>query len=334
MLDGCYAEFEIPYLLEVKDSIEKNPDWRFTTEVEGYQAELRFKKQNISQEDSRNSEKVVLDLRGKICTTVVQVWFSSSFINTLRNTKDDHDIQIEGMQFCGNQPNSLEKYLLLYSMSHINKFIDRYRVLFERYWIHQLSFEDIIQIDIVAGDSHYQEFFFAGDIEPIDSTDNLKKRLEQALSRQKSTPLFQRIKLDVHDNLRRQEYDRATMNSTRLFEVWGKAAYIALEDIRNDNEEEGRQIAKNTNLISLIENNFDKFLEYDVENADEWLKWKNGAYELRKKTIHGGYRVTESEAESAFDQSSLLLVTLAEGVKDDLGDLPLYPHIEYTDTKN
>lgn len=159
----------------------------------------------------------------------------------------------------------------------------------------------------------------------------MSNRIQSMLEEENSVTLFQKVRLDIKDNLRRHEYDSAVVNSVRLFEVWVKTAYIALEAIKNDEEEEARRIATNTSLIPLVTQNLNSHLDGDIEDYKEWKDWDDGAYDARKDTIHEGRQVPEDVAKSSFTQTKILIARLSNEFEDTIGHLPLFPTIERND---
>lgn len=329
-ISDIHAEFEIPYLLELDDSVDGGEDWRFVTQYHSQYAQLRFEKRILDGKPLPLPDFPKADLNGRVCRTLVEVWYSVEFVRMMESLRDDLEFEIDGIRFHGRQPDGFDSYFIGYAMGHLNEFIDLYRILSGRHWVRRLTLESISELDLVEthGDqSDSRTFYMTGDPGAMDQSKyELRTKIKEALSEDVSPSLFQRIRLDIKDNLRKSEYDMAVMNSTRLLEVWVKTAYLALENIKFNNEQSARTDI-NDRLMDVVEKHLQKHLSYDIVEDETWKRWKNGAYGLRCETIHEGREIDEDDAKSAFNQSKELIAHIATEFEEDISHLSLFPNL-------
>lgn len=196
-----YVEFRIPYLLKLKDSIEKNPDWRFEVEREGIIAELRFKKERLEGFDYTAFPEE--DRSGQLCRTKVQVRFPDGLYGEGK-TEDGH--------------------LIVASRKAINRFLEVYRAILQDEWVRDLAFENIVEFTIFWDDGEEVESktvyvpndTFAGAGIDEEGRDKIQKYLQEDIQINPT----KNIDLDTQEKLHRGEYELAVVNADRLFEFW------------------------------------------------------------------------------------------------------------------
>lgn len=331
-IEDIIVEFEIPYLLEVRDSFDKNPEWRFDVSFNSVEAEFRFKKICI-QEGVDGANYVRGNRNGLISRTAVQVWFNDIFYQAIPDRTNDETPDGDEM-ILHEIPGQYSRYVIGYSLDFLNQFLEAYRTNLDDQWVKPLGISDVIDFKVTADleDGGSDTVIYQPGVEPIKElrvTETKRDSIQEFISEDKSVNLFKKIDLDTEDNIARREYDIAVLNSARLFEVWIKTAYIAIMDRREGSEEEARRIAIETPFGSFVEEKIRADIGLDIGSMPEYSEWKQKVWEVRKDVIHDGRRVEEEVANEAYRVTKMLLGRLLAEVGDELEDTTLHAEIDY-----
>ncbi|TKX72603.1 hypothetical protein EXE46_15655 [Halorubrum sp. GN11_10-6_MGM] len=233
MVESEYVEFTIPYLLKLKDSFEKNPEWRFEIEREGQIAELRFKKEKSSDFDYTAFPEG--DRSGNLCWTKVQVRFPGGL----------------------SQENRTNDGLLIEaSQKSINRFLEVYRAVMEDEWIRDLAFQNIVEFTVYWGfDSKVESktvyvpnetFGESG----IDS--ETRDKIQMYLNEDIRINPPKKMDLDTQEKLHRGEYELAVINADRMFEFWAVNVFVYLKELRGTSSNEAVELVTENKFTNVI----------------------------------------------------------------------------------
>lgn len=312
MVEAEYVEFTIPYLLKLKDSFGKNPEWRFEIEREGQVAELRFRKEKSDDFDYTAFPKG--DRSGKLCWTKVQVRFPGGLSN---EGQSEHGPLIEA------------------SRSAINRFLEVYRAIMGDEWIRDLAFQNIVEFTVywdlgseIKSDIVYVPNDTFGDFEiDTERRDKIQQYLDNGIGINPS----KKMDLDTQEKIHRGEYDLAVINADRLFEFWAINTFVYLKENRGASTEDAIELVTENKFTNVISNYYRDHLGFDFQDTTEYEDWREETRKLRNKVIHEGWHITEKEAQKAYQASQKAIAAIMEEFKEELRGTNLFAEIDYPD---
>lgn len=312
MVDAEYVEFTIPYLLKLKDSFDKNPEWRFEIEREGQIAELRFRKEKSHDYDFSAFPEG--DRSGKLCWTKVQVRFPGGL---------------------SKEGRSEDGPLIEASKKAINRFLEVYRAVMEDEWIRDLAVQNIVEFTVywdlgseIESSTVYVPNETFGDFGlDIEKRDKIQRYIDEGTNINPS----KRIDLDTQEKIHRGEYELAVINADRLFEFWAINTFVYLKENRGSSTEDAIELATENKFTNIISNFYRDHLGFNFQETTEYKNWKEETHELRNNVIHEGWHITEEESQKAYNASLKAIAAITEEFKEELRGTNLFAEIEHHD---
>ena len=316
-----WVQFDIPYLLQVEDSIEGNEHARFRVEIDGVPAELQFKKE--AQDNERSDRPGMMfglvegDRHGNVSYTKVVVGFDQQLLNTI-----PEDMQKNFESIKQGSPtkwlrglDNREGRIIRAAVDSINRFLEVYRASLGYYWVRGISPSEIIYFMRTTVSENEDEYnhglmYPRGGLKPGTATLGEKEHntLNARLQAEHQVPIEITLRLDAQDKLDLGEYRLAVITAGTMFETFLKDGLKELMAAEGMSDEDIRDVfvgeGDYTGVKTLARETVPKTLHFDFEATEEYKIWNKQTREMRNKVIHEAYSPTQEEARAAYESAN------------------------------
>lgn len=327
---AAWADFEIPFLIQVEDSLDGS-DNAFQVTKDGITAELRFEKRAETSDihGGKIFGLVEGERLGNVSHTVVRVGFAEPYIDSLgEEYKTGYEDIAEGnRQVLSSNLDTIRGKVANDAVEWTNLFLEKYRATFGYYWIRRLKPSEIahFKLTFVAenGEEYTEGMMYAQDgLTPGSTTLNDEQRtvLQSRLTDQQSVPTTLSLKLDAKDKLDIGEYRLAVLLAGTMFESFLKTSLREVMEAEGRSKEYIENALKNDDgdyksVVSLAKD-CHKTFHFGLEESDEYEDWYENTRALRNDVIHEGYQPSEMEARLAIESAEAAVNELAEKIGD------------------
>jgi hypothetical protein len=322
---AAWADFEIPFLIQVEDSID-GPENAFQVTRDGIPAELRFEKRKRTS-DTHGGKMFGLvegERLGNVSYTYVQVGFAKPYLNLL---SDDYNTEYEQIaegsrQILSSSLDTVRGKVAKDALEWTNLFLEKYRSTFGYYWIRRLKPSEIVHFNLTFvaenGEEYTDGMMYAQDgLTPGSTTldDEQRTILQSRLTDQQSVPTAISLKLDARDRLDIGEYRLAVLLAGTMFESFLKTSLQEVMEAEGKSEEYIANAFENDNgdykSVVTLAKGCSRTFHFDFEGSDEYEDWYEDTRGLRNDVIHEGYQPSEGEAERAIESAEAAVNVLA-----------------------
>lgn len=328
-MEKIIVAFDIPYYLELEDSISGNEDWRFKVTYNSVESEFRFKKQVLEQ--APNGMKFRGDRNGKYWNTKVEVHLNDIFYEAIPSKEHSTN----GDEIIFGLPDEYSKYLLGWTIDFLNELLEIYRIFTNKFWIKHLGLADIVEFNVTEmydDGTLASSKYFVG-LEEIDDRKvdtEMRDAMKEFLAEDQSLNLVKYIDLDIQDEIARRDFEMAILNCSRLFEVWLKLAYIEIMDDRGrKSKKEAARICRDTPTGSFMEETFYAHTGFDLEGCTEYSNWETQVWEVRGGIIHGNRLAEHDEARQAYETTKKLIARILDEFESELEGSSVHAIVDY-----
>lgn len=208
------------------------------------------------------------------------------------------------------------QYFVNLSIEAVNKFIEHYRVIADRFYVGPITPETIQSFLIINsfkdGTSSNQTYgVSSGLLRGLGGSigDEEDKQLRDVLLEDKKPPIIDTLKLEVLDKLDLREWRLAVIEAAVLFETW---LNFFLREKYKIHGLTDKQIEKNfyrkdknktpLSVYAIAKDLIKDAAGFDFSNTKEFYEWCIKTKDLRNDIVHGKkYNITIKEAHECFN---------------------------------
>lgn len=204
------------------------------------------------------------------------------------------------------------------SIDAVNKFIEHYRIIADRFYIKPITPQIIQTFKIISNfsdDTSKTQTFGIGS-GPLHGlggsiSDDKDQYLRKVMYKNEQPSIIDSLKIEIKNKLDLREWRLAVIDSAILFETW--LSKLLYDHYRDNGLSESDIFDKfhkddkyNTPLsaYALAKYKIKDDIGFDFGDCQEFDNWCTDTKDLRNKVVHGDkYRVSKEEAEKAFKSS-------------------------------
>ena len=325
------VDFQIPYLLQVEDSLEGNSE-PFHVAVDGTPAAIYFKKIPKSSGGPVIAGQMIGDRLGNVSETAVRVHFDERLIDKIPQDRIEKSPPESLVHQGGSNTDDSHGFIVEAAVAAINRFLRVYKYVTVSYWMRNLLPYEIFSFRITEfkedGEEkertyNYSNSPYRGFGQTVEQEE--EEEIRSILRTEEEQPIYPRLELETLDKISLGEYNLAVLNTQRLFEIWVKHACLLLLEKEYDEERAHDLMTDDGEYVALGQtfNYFNQHFGHDFRETEEYDRWDRAYKQIRCEVAHAEYMASNQDANEMYEACQELQLTIYGEFKDDLEDTSL-----------